>query len=491
MKVLTTLTVSGGLNMASAAKDVFTIGTPLENNDGNVDDLYVYANADFKNNVILGSSSVDVVDIKAQITASNGMTIVDSSLYLTGSSTIYYQGQDFVNYVFNNIGGGGGYAESAVVSQTQSYEPYGGGTGSYFSGTVVRDALGAGQNASINIGHISASDYNINSDIIDIAVNQSRVRVTENGIDFNFGTSSLSIDQIYSAVYGGGAAITSLESTGSGESLIREINNGTAYLRTLKSTPTINVNQQTNELELEVNSNLVLTSLRSEGWLTVSGNVQLGDQSTDVTTVTGQLTASAGIEVAGNIVPTTSASYSLGSLTKPFKEIFVGSGSISIAAPIAGVAATTISNNSGNLDISAGGVRLVGTGSFIGNGSELTNILATNTKHNYTFLTSSGQSASFVQSIVYLNDGNNAQHGLPDINGFDGHLITLKNLKNTNATIRAYTGQTINGTATHTIAGNATEIFHATSGSRGAAWYTILSSLAFFLTDAWQSFGLI
>ncbi len=67
MKVLTTLTVSGGLNMASTAKDVFTIGTPLEHNDGNVDDLYVYANADFKNNVILGSSSLDMVTVNGNL----------------------------------------------------------------------------------------------------------------------------------------------------------------------------------------------------------------------------------------------------------------------------------------------------------------------------------------------------------------------------------------------------------------------------------------
>lgn len=73
MKVLTTLTVSGGLNMASVAKDQFTIGTPLEHNDGNVDDLTVYANADFKNNVILGSSSVDTVTIKAGNTEMTGV----------------------------------------------------------------------------------------------------------------------------------------------------------------------------------------------------------------------------------------------------------------------------------------------------------------------------------------------------------------------------------------------------------------------------------
>lgn len=85
MKILTTLTVSGGLNMASQAKDQFTIGTPLENNDGNVDDLTVYANADFKNNVILGSSSLDTITVRAPMSASNG---ISSSVYYGNGSQL-------------------------------------------------------------------------------------------------------------------------------------------------------------------------------------------------------------------------------------------------------------------------------------------------------------------------------------------------------------------------------------------------------------------
>ncbi len=87
MKVLTTLTVSGGLNMASTAKDVFTIGTPLEHNDGNVDDLYVYANADFKNNVILGSSSLDTVTANAPIIANAG--IIGTASHAATASSYY------------------------------------------------------------------------------------------------------------------------------------------------------------------------------------------------------------------------------------------------------------------------------------------------------------------------------------------------------------------------------------------------------------------
>ena len=188
MKVLTTLTISGGLNLSSNAKDTFSIGTPLEHNDGLVDDLLVYANADFKNNVILGSSSVDTVTANAKITASAGLFLDNCSLNITGG-TIFVNGQDL-------LGDQGG---------------------------------------------------------------------------------------------GGGGSISSVETTGSGESIVRDVNNGTAYLRSLKSTSTINVTQQTDELELSVNSNLTLTSITSQGTLTVSGNVQLNDSSSDVTTVQGAL----------------------------------------------------------------------------------------------------------------------------------------------------------------------------------------------------------
>jgi hypothetical protein len=71
------------------------------------------------------------------------------------------------------------------------------------------------------------------------------------------------------------------------------------------------------------------------------------------------------INVSGNIVPTASGSFTLGTSQYPFKEIFVGSGSISIQSPVSGTSPTTISNNDGNLEISAGGIKLIGTGSFI------------------------------------------------------------------------------------------------------------------------------
>jgi len=217
MKILTTLTVSGGLNMASAAKDVFTIGTPLENNDGNVDDLYVYANADFKNNVILGSSAADLITVNAPFTSSAGICLNDSSLHINGNATIYYNGMDVFASMGGNNGGGdnggnnggdngggdsGSYADNCIQQTTQSFAEFGGGQDSYFLGTSIVDGQGQGQNASIAIGHVSASSYNINSDIIELSVNQSKVRLTEAGIDFSVGNNTISIEQIAAAVNG-------------------------------------------------------------------------------------------------------------------------------------------------------------------------------------------------------------------------------------------------------------------------------------------------
>jgi hypothetical protein len=60
MKVLTQLTASGGIDVASSGVDNIKFGSSnTENNDATVDNLIVWANADFKNNVTLGSGVAD------------------------------------------------------------------------------------------------------------------------------------------------------------------------------------------------------------------------------------------------------------------------------------------------------------------------------------------------------------------------------------------------------------------------------------------------
>ena len=88
-------------------------------------------------------------------------------------------------------------------------------------------------------------------------------------------------------------------------------------------------------------------------------------------TITGDLTVSGNLfiryqtELGGNIVPHSPRGATLGTLERPFSDIFVSSGSINIAG-IPGDPNTTLSNVGGNILVSAGGIRLVEPGnSFI------------------------------------------------------------------------------------------------------------------------------
>jgi hypothetical protein len=75
---------------------------------------------------------------------------------------------------------------------------------------------------------------------------------------------------------------------------------------------------------------------------------------------------SSGITVSGDIVPSTPQGATLGSIDKPFAELYLQSGSISIESDTPGDPSALISNVDGNLDISVGGMRLVESGnSFI------------------------------------------------------------------------------------------------------------------------------
>jgi hypothetical protein len=86
----------------------------------------------------------------------------------------------------------------------------------------------------------------------------------------------------------------------------------------------------------------------------------LGVDSFDIK-INGNLTASKNVTVGGNIeaLGTTST---LGTLEKPFKGLFISSGSLSIASDTLGqdIPAAVLSNVRGNLEISAGGLKLVG-----------------------------------------------------------------------------------------------------------------------------------
>ena len=73
---------------------------------------------------------------------------------------------------------------------------------------------------------------------------------------------------------------------------------------------------------------------------------------------------STGLVLSGSIIPLVSSSFSLGSNNNPFRDLFIQSGSLSIQSDIPGDPATLLSNVSGNILVSAGGMQLLGSWSF-------------------------------------------------------------------------------------------------------------------------------
>lgn len=103
-----------------------------------------------------------------------------------------------------------------------------------------------------------------------------------------------------------------------------------------------------------------------------SGSTIFGDSVDDKhdfigdVSITGSLFVSGGTELGGDIFPQTPQGATLGTIDKPFRELFLQSGSISIESDTPGDPSAIISNIDGNLDISVGGMRLVEPGnSFI------------------------------------------------------------------------------------------------------------------------------
>jgi hypothetical protein len=81
--------------------------------------------------------------------------------------------------------------------------------------------------------------------------------------------------------------------------------------------------------------------------------------------ISGSLFISGTTELGGDLVPKTARGATLGTNERPFREIYVQSGSINIASDTIGDPNTTLSNVGGNILVSAGGMRLVGSAAFI------------------------------------------------------------------------------------------------------------------------------
>ena len=171
----------------------------------------------------------------------------------------------------------------------------------------------------------------------------------------------------------------------------------------------------------------------------------VGDIATPIRNYNVPLTAS-GITVSGDIVPTTAEGATLGTAEKPFRELYLQSGSISIESDTPGDPSAIISNNNGNLDISVGGMRLVQPGnSFIAETGSFQYISGSMTQvGDYTrfgdtiaignfVTTGSIEVSGSVTAITYYGDGSNLT-GIVHPNVNTGSLMVTGSISGTTLT---------------------------------------------------------
>jgi len=103
-----------------------------------------------------------------------------------------------------------------------------------------------------------------------------------------------------------------------------------------------------------------------QGTTTMTGSLSISGSTTQTgnNTLIGTTTLTGSIFMSGDIIPTASSSFDLGSLTNPWRSIYVQSGSISIQSDIPGGIPATISNADGNVTIAGAGFQLK-SGSFV------------------------------------------------------------------------------------------------------------------------------
>ena len=101
------------------------------------------------------------------------------------------------------------------------------------------------------------------------------------------------------------------------------------------------------------------------GSMVVSGSTAQFGNTTLVgnTTITGSMSLGGDILIFGDILPQVSSSYSLGSISQPWKAIYVQSGSINIQSDIPGGANAELINLGGDVSIQSAGFRVV-SGSY-------------------------------------------------------------------------------------------------------------------------------
>jgi hypothetical protein len=107
-------------------------------------------------------------------------------------------------------------------------------------------------------------------------------------------------------------------------------------------------------------SNTLVGNTTLTGSLSISGSTtQSGNN-----TLIGTTTLTGSIQIAGDIIPQLSSSFDLGSVSNPWRSIYVQSGSISIQSDIPGGIPAVISNANGNVTFAGAGFQLK-SGSFV------------------------------------------------------------------------------------------------------------------------------
>jgi hypothetical protein len=128
---------------------------------------------------------------------------------------------------------------------------------------------------------------------------------------------------------------------------------------------------------------------------------------------------SSGIVISGPIVPSIPSGSSLGTAEFPFGDLYVSSGSINIASDVPGDPNTSLSNEGGNILVSAGGMRLVQPGnSFIaetGSFQYQTGSLNYVGEERFTgsFDISGSFTSSLQQNYVWLGNSSNRSVAVP------------------------------------------------------------------------------
>lgn len=127
---------------------------------------------------------------------------------------------------------------------------------------------------------------------------------------------------------------------------------------------------------------------------------------------------SSGITLSGDIVPATPQGANLGSLSQPFREIFLQSGSLNIESDTPGDPNTVVSNTNGNLLVSAGGMQLLGSGSFnaaTGSFQYQTGSLVYEGEELFlgSFEVSGAFTASLTEDNIWIGDSNNKSIEVP------------------------------------------------------------------------------